>query len=511
VKVGCKVEVFSTTAGDWVAAEVEDIVDAEAGLVSTIYEARGKRCRKLVAVGSRNLRCGVPASSVLPAENGTRASSKDMDASTQPTNRRRNRTMSIVADEILAESVAVDSLYSDDLLMPDFLWEQLREELSSVELSMADRTIMSKLFWRAWCAEGFAVGFEEHPQFVVKRLSYCNKRVVTFMVSFSEGGYSNLRAVVKLGFCDDVSDEVIRTKTAARYFQGAAPRVEAYARHDGRGAIRFFVPSQRRQFPRTLEEAFGELPSEALEEVLDAIFEHVPKGSCVYGREVPAEVCEGISLLQYYDIDKLGEAVVDVAEEHRCLGLRCLQQLLTSTASTASLERRLAARGTYWSYIHGDFHCSNMLIDDSWNCFVINFAAFGEGHAVKDVAAMEVSLLLGAISPDFANQMEWFSQAAATVRALACVDFAKEPEAGAPSSVMSPLLLKFWGFVRSMRTMARTAIGQYSLDELRLALFHYSCSMASWTHPKASEMRCKLALVYANSLAAELLKDEGGA
>eukprot|EP00928_Gymnodinium_smaydae_P009488 TRINITY_DN13563_c0_g1_i1.p1 TRINITY_DN13563_c0_g1~~TRINITY_DN13563_c0_g1_i1.p1 ORF type:complete len:588 (+),score=102.64 TRINITY_DN13563_c0_g1_i1:388-2151(+) len=557
-ELGSVVEVWSSTdGGQWLFGKVID-VDKDALRVIIGYNTRdGTPCRKEMKTSSKRLRRRMSS-----IKDNLEAKKTSYDSCAE-------FTQAIALDMLLAEHKAMDSYYSDELLMPEALWKQLIEpsllhrsqvERSSLHFSNEDRAAVSMLYWPAWFVEPLepAVFSCFNAKFKARRLTSGASASSVFVVSSVERGYK-LTSVVKLGPYDEIERELINAKVATRHFQSLAPAVEASARRGERGAIRFSVASHcHDQLPNELLDAFADASDDKLHLALEIIFQHVPAAKKISGG-TPSDVYahwrrrhnsdvltqgEALSLLAYHKLGTLFNRIFGHCEElfgyglqedidfeaevpfshGSCAPLGVLFQFLIQarlqeprskrTGRQASSHQgtnimavvaKLTQMDAHWSYTHGDLHCSNVLLDGRGNCFIIDFASYGLGHAVEDLAKLEVSTFLWATPFDAEDVEDWLRQALLVARALA--RWGSPPrQHEEPMGVQSRGLRKFWRFAVLARRLARTSIGYYSDDELRVPLLRYSASMALWTHEKSCDARRRLAVAYAAYLAEAMVE-----
>ncbi|MGC1377585.1 MAG: phosphotransferase [Anaerolineales bacterium] len=286
---------------------------------------------------------------------------------------------------------------------------------------------------------------------------YSDTRVF-LVLPVKTNGASDARIVTKIG----PAAELRREKENYDHYIGpalpfSATQITRFYEQDGQAAVNYaFAGGTALGKTVSLEEYSLAQPAEAVNKTLDALLDKA-LGETWYGQHVPLHSLfsaeYGRHLPDHEDLEKIVKAIfpnLSTGDGNRIQipgvdgsypdPLKEYPRLLDKTLN----GRR--------SWVHGDLHLRNVLVDESGKGWLIDFAKVTERHNLFDFIKLEVYIRLMALAQvSGAFSLNEYAQFERTLNA----DTPSQPS----TPPANPQLAKAWQVIRAIRQIARKYMG----------------------------------------------------
>lgn len=222
--------------------------------------------------------------------------------------------------------------------------------------------------------------------------------VVLKAESRDQYGQKQTPTVVKIGERDPISRERAAFERVQEVLGNSAPAIVEFAEFGNRGGIKYRYAAMTDGKVKTFQKFFAESDDIALlSKFLQIVF------TKQLGKFYEAAVQESLNLLDYYDFkpryaDSVKRKAAELAMPATDGKLQIVPGLIVEDVSQFYAHDLLTLRETvamprYVSWLHGDLNGANIMIDEAYNVWLIDFFHTHRGHAIKDFVKLENDIL----------------------------------------------------------------------------------------------------------------------
>jgi nicotinamidase-related amidase/aminoglycoside phosphotransferase (APT) family kinase protein len=315
-------------------------------------------------------------------------------------------------------------------------------------------------------------------------------------------GRREIPFVTKIDRHDRIARERVAVEGVENLLGANAPRLADYVDLETRGAIKYHFATMHAGEVRTLQRAFREAPGpEAARALLDRVIDRVLR------RLYQSPTLDRLDLFSYYGYQpRYAETTLaraaELARSQDGDGLlieglaaplphpRCFYERLRDQALPEAQEVACAT-------VHGDLNLANVLLDDAFNTWLIDYFWTRSGHVLDDVAKLENDLKFIMLPlPDDAALVRAFELERHLQRHE---DLLRPPGDPAPELLGDPGLAKVSVAVARLRELAAELLreaglaGAVSAREYWIAQLRYSAHTLSFVECDLRQKRFALA------------------
>ncbi|MFO1472337.1 MAG: isochorismatase [Turneriella sp.] len=222
--------------------------------------------------------------------------------------------------------------------------------------------------------------------------------VVLKAESRDQYGQKQTPTVVKIGERDPISRERAAFERVQEVLGNSAPAIVEFAEFGNRGGIKYRYAAMTDGKVKTFQKFFAESDDIALlTKFLQIVF------TKQLGKFYEVAVQESLNLLDYYDFkpryaDSVKRKAAELAMPATDGKLQIVPGLIVEDVSQFYAHDLLTLRETvamprYVSWLHGDLNGANIMIDEAYNVWLIDFFHTHRGHAIKDFVKLENDIL----------------------------------------------------------------------------------------------------------------------
>ena len=318
-------------------------------------------------------------------------------------------------------------------------------------------------------------------------------------------GRREIPFVTKLDRHDRIARERVAVEGVENLLGANAPRLADYVDLETRGAIKYHFATMHAGEVRTLQRAFREADGpEAARALFDRVIERLLR------RLYQSPQVDRLDLFAYYGFQpRYAEATLArVAELGREAEGGVLVPGLPERAGPLPHPRRFYERlhesgrqrreeEVACAIVHGDLNLANVLLDDAFNTWLIDYFWTRTGHVLDDVAKLENDLKFIMLPlPDDAA----LARAFALEQHLGLQQDLLTPAGDPPGELLAdPALAKVHAAVARLRELAAELLreaglaGTVDAREYRIAQLRYSAHTLSFLECDARQKRFALA------------------
>jgi nicotinamidase-related amidase len=326
-------------------------------------------------------------------------------------------------------------------------------------------------------------------------------------------GRHEIPFVVKIDRHDRIARERVAVESVENLLGANAPRLADYVDLETRGAIKYHFATMNAGEVRTLQRAVREAPDP---HAVGALFERVIDR--LLRRLYQSPVLDRLDLFDYYSYQaRYARATLErMASLAEVAGDRVLVPGLDGDLrSPAAFYSRLFDEGggeaeeVPCAIVHGDLNLANVLLDEAFNTWLIDYYWTRMGHALDDVAKLENDLKFLMIPLDDDDAL---ARAASLERHLVGQEDLLAALPSPPAALLEDAALaRVWPAIATLRALAADLLRGAGLSQpvparqYRIAQLRYSAHTTSFAECSLRQKR--LALVSTCLLADRLLAD----